>query len=583
MTERQEELSVPLTRHVREARSTHGLKHGDYLRYRKYCAKRLRRIYKSTRFLHGRGNYQKRDLLAEDVKESRMLLIPLVSAERCWAHAAERKQHSEATQRYGSITKHHCARRLKRGVQWAEILSDIARKVANARTALEAEAYASFMAGNFLVQLNGPWDQALQKLTRSKIIYEALARSSSNIDDQIIFKQQIEEIEPVVHFCSYNLQGTGGALPTPAEPLAFFEEDLQVKEMLQGILASNVQGASIPVHELKWWSITVQVHSTALQIELGRIISLREEIALANREGQNISSSSFSSLLAALSEGKSTILAEARNSFLEESTEKKHQVDVLQKVLRGMDYEAAIAKGFWEVERLCLDLEGEIRGPKRHAILEQVNAIHDGIIEAIGNLADLGTGRMGEGDDEVLLQYCNAELSYARGSKSLYIGKLYENVEQHLKAYVLFDRSLTYAEDASENCIFPGAIDSGFTSRVARLSILAEKSRLLAHTQWSGQMDAEELQLETDMKEIGLRDKNALVQPNTMVGNLEEFLSPLGKGKVKFVTDFPPKMRAIPIGPIFVDAAMEEIVMPDLGYRTEQSQSGNKLGRLFGW
>lgn len=43
-------------------------KHDDR---RQYCSRRLRRIYKSVRFLHGRGRYQKKKLEPEGIKDIR--------------------------------------------------------------------------------------------------------------------------------------------------------------------------------------------------------------------------------------------------------------------------------------------------------------------------------------------------------------------------------------------------------------------------------------------------------------------------------------------------------------------------------
>lgn len=39
--------------------------------HRQYCSRRLRRIYKGVRFLHGRGRYQKKRLEPDSVKDER--------------------------------------------------------------------------------------------------------------------------------------------------------------------------------------------------------------------------------------------------------------------------------------------------------------------------------------------------------------------------------------------------------------------------------------------------------------------------------------------------------------------------------
>lgn len=47
---------------------------------RQYCTRRLRRIYKSVKFLHGRGRYQKKKLEPEGVKDVRCRPLPLHKA-----------------------------------------------------------------------------------------------------------------------------------------------------------------------------------------------------------------------------------------------------------------------------------------------------------------------------------------------------------------------------------------------------------------------------------------------------------------------------------------------------------------------
>jgi signal recognition particle subunit SRP68 len=94
-------LSIQVLNIVRNAQAIHGLKHSEYSRYRwviakkllrlsskvqksdhsrsspglivtrQYCSRRLRRVYKATRFLHGRGRYQQKKLEPEAVNEDR--------------------------------------------------------------------------------------------------------------------------------------------------------------------------------------------------------------------------------------------------------------------------------------------------------------------------------------------------------------------------------------------------------------------------------------------------------------------------------------------------------------------------------
>ena len=72
-------LTLDILQIVKVSQSQHGLRHGDHMRYRQYCTRRLARIYKALKFSHGRGRYQKRTLEPELVASADHLLIPLVS------------------------------------------------------------------------------------------------------------------------------------------------------------------------------------------------------------------------------------------------------------------------------------------------------------------------------------------------------------------------------------------------------------------------------------------------------------------------------------------------------------------------
>lgn len=61
----------------------------NYLRYRQYCSRRLRRLRKSVRFMHGRGKFVKKSVTSDIVSSERHLLLPLYNAERAWAYAMQ--------------------------------------------------------------------------------------------------------------------------------------------------------------------------------------------------------------------------------------------------------------------------------------------------------------------------------------------------------------------------------------------------------------------------------------------------------------------------------------------------------------
>lgn len=67
----------------------------DYMRYRQYCARRLRRIRRGLKVTHGRREFKKRAVDTAKVLASgdeRHLELSLMAVERAWAHSMELKE-----------------------------------------------------------------------------------------------------------------------------------------------------------------------------------------------------------------------------------------------------------------------------------------------------------------------------------------------------------------------------------------------------------------------------------------------------------------------------------------------------------
>ena len=81
---------------VKAAQAQNGLRHRDFQRYRQYCARRLRRLRKSVKFLHGKGKaFVGKKVDAETATEARHLYLPLYNAERAWGYAMQLKEVSK--------------------------------------------------------------------------------------------------------------------------------------------------------------------------------------------------------------------------------------------------------------------------------------------------------------------------------------------------------------------------------------------------------------------------------------------------------------------------------------------------------
>lgn len=78
---------------IRVTQNENGLRHGDYMRYRQYCARKLRRMRKNLGMVLADKSHRFKPhaIQASNVKDKDWLMIPLMNAERGWAYAMQLK------------------------------------------------------------------------------------------------------------------------------------------------------------------------------------------------------------------------------------------------------------------------------------------------------------------------------------------------------------------------------------------------------------------------------------------------------------------------------------------------------------
>lgn len=182
--------------------SLNGLRHNDQLRYRQYCSRRLRRLYKVLRFKHGRGRFRQ-VAFPSDFSDTRFLLIPLVMAERAWSFGMQLKADNAAAQTLNPRWRHHAIQRFAKATQHARMLENVCKIHCDQRTQLEAEAYTAFLEGTLLLEKE-KWDEALQLLTRCKRLCEHLGLASDQASGAVL-KAKGQELTPMIRECRYNL------------------------------------------------------------------------------------------------------------------------------------------------------------------------------------------------------------------------------------------------------------------------------------------------------------------------------------------------------------------------------------------
>lgn len=111
---------------IKKSQQQHGLRHGDYQRYRGYCSRRVKRLRKTLHIPQGdRRHYKKKDVTTAHLEgkgaDERFIHIPLILAERAWAYAMQLRQESNTEPR----KKFHLVAKLKKAVVYAHQLQDL--------------------------------------------------------------------------------------------------------------------------------------------------------------------------------------------------------------------------------------------------------------------------------------------------------------------------------------------------------------------------------------------------------------------------------------------------------------------------
>ncbi|KAI9587847.1 signal recognition particle subunit SRP68 [Glossina fuscipes] len=192
---------------IKEAQQQHGLRHGDYQRYRGYCSRRIRRLRKALKFPQGdKRHFKRRDVTFAELTgkraDERFIYIPLISAERAWSYAMQLKQEANTEPR----KRFHLISKLRKACGYALQLQELCTlEIFDARTKLECEAYVAWMHGTLHFELQS-WKTAGEHLKRAQVVYENLAKALPD-DEQELYKAKVNEFTPNLRYCAYNISG----------------------------------------------------------------------------------------------------------------------------------------------------------------------------------------------------------------------------------------------------------------------------------------------------------------------------------------------------------------------------------------
>ncbi|CAM0950248.1 unnamed protein product [Alopecurus aequalis] len=570
-------FSINVLELTRETQMQHGLRHGDYTRYRRYCTARLRRLYKSLKFLHGRGKYTKRNITESTVKDVRFLHVVFYMAERAWSHAMEKKTAGpNAKQRIYMLG------RFRKAVKWATLFSQLCSIKGDSRTSLEAEAYASYMKGTLLFEQEKNIEAAMMNFKNTRTVYEELGKYGS-IENQLLCRQRIEEVEPMIGFCSRKLGGSA----LQAHDLLDMEKEGPAydlfKAKIEAVLSETRSQQAASMTEFNWLGRRFPITSAKTRVSILKAQQLEKDLNGAATESIPAEKklAIFDKLFSAYHDARGCI----RNDLASAGNAENIRDD-----LNGLDKAVSAVLGLRTIERNQLLVSiakskfAKHRDEKNEKITkpEELVRLYDLLIQNTTDLTDLvSSGRdKNEEENSFVHEYELKGLAF-RSERCFYLAKSYSSAGKRTEAYALFCYARSLVDSALHQ--LTNSPDKALVQDLKALSDSCRSNSCIEHATGIMEDESAPERLSTGVSTMSLADdkKKEIKYLVDMLGSYE---SALGEQHTKVpsrIAQFPPPFQSVPCNPIVLDMAYNAIEFPNLENRMKKEKK-SIISRFWG-
>ncbi|EZA61738.1 hypothetical protein DMN91_004411 [Ooceraea biroi] len=543
--------SLEILRIIKEAQQQHGLRHGDYQRYRGYCSRRLRRLRKVLKVPQGdRRHFKRRDITPVMISEDKFLQVPLMMAERAWSYAMQLRQESNTELR----KKFHLISRLKKAAAYSSQLQDLIESVnCDARTKLEAQAYVAWMNGSLQFELQ-LWKQAMENLQKAQVVYGNLASALPEIE-QIVYKARVEELAPSLRYCAYNIGDTSA-----------MDDLMQMRGQLSGELMASLDSLiaqtrekQATTEEVTWRGKscgTVPPRAAGLIIADSKLNQALEKAA-TNQARIDLLEAHLIDCKDALSVVRDHFKNELKNKENDKWSAPQHLINYLQyiRLSRTLERNLALVKAAEESEKAK---------PQDTVRLYEA---------ALHNLVEISQLQ----DDAEFLEEQEAKTKSYRAFRCFYMAQSLAILHRWREAMALYQRSLQHLKDALKyDKILPTALKNDLHT----LESSVEAAQYAAHAH-SVLEDGQEEESGTNKL---AKSKKPLHE------RLHEYREdPALLTKQPNVYKLPPPMHSIPCKPLFFDLAFNMVEFPDLSHKMGDQAKRGQAGLtgfvkgLWGW
>ncbi|OQR93199.1 signal recognition particle [Achlya hypogyna] len=561
-------LSLPILETIKFSQQQNGLRFGDYARYRQHCARRLRRLRKGLKFTHGKGKgFVAKEVTAANAAEVRHLMLPLYHSERAWSYAMqlredERNDKEENGDEASSRIKFHLMGRLKKAVVWSDKLASLCTERADARTSLEAEAYASYMAGN-LALYKEEWKLALEKFSTAQRIYSELAKVGTSVQQDLVH-QILEEISPFMRYCEYNLNMLSGS--SSADMLHELRESTTsalLQSKIDQVFHEEAKTKAKTMAQITWNGRAITIPSDDLSVAM-----VRPEEHLAKLAKPDLTEKKRDAVYVDLFGCYDNILRQLANERTKTDSMKsgfmaeaqRENIAALEEYTRFLKLAHTAARNLVLLQQLKARLNVD-RSPG--------DMIH--IVEVLLQNIDEMQAVPGAASHPLMAHKFAVLQPVLRAMRANYVAQMYLAGKKFPEAMALYEQ----AKENVQQAVATPETDAEVRGLLQELQtqVLGAPARVNASAFLHGSTESVRAGLEAlNVSDAG--GKSLLERQNDYDGGR--------RGRAHDIVKLPPAMVAVPPKPLLFDIAFTELALPDVQGRIDELNP-KPSGGLFGW
>ncbi|KAG5853746.1 hypothetical protein ANANG_G00029560 [Anguilla anguilla] len=563
-----EGLGLEILQIIKESQQQHGLRHGDYQRYRGYCSRRMRRLRKTLGFRMGnRHKFTGKKVTVEMLSDNRYLLLVLMEAERAWSYAMQLKQEANTEPR----KRFHLLSRLRKAAKHGEHLGRLCESHrVDAKTKLEAQAYTSYLSGMVQFELQ-QWKAAMEAFNKCKTIYEKLA-SAFTEELAVLYHQRVEEISPNIRYCAYNIGDQNAMNDLMQMRLSAGGGGGMMAEKLETLITQTRAKQAATMSEVEWRGRTVPVKIDKARIFL---LGLGDTEAPSRRSVPARAAVSggrawHPELLHAANEDTKerlyeTLLAECRDTI--QAVREEIKSDAKQRE-RAVDADTGKVSNLQYLHRQTEGCRSPASESKRGPRPQDLIRLYDIILQSLAELSAL----QGLEEDHTFQKEVSLKTLVYKAYRCFFIAQSYVLVKKWSEALVLYERVLKYARE----------VQTKAKSLNNSLQDLPDVQELIS------EVNAEKYSLQAaailDTGDAAEAPQQLQVKDNKpLCERLEAFhLDPALLGKQPNLVPFPPDFQPVPCKPLFFDLALNHVAFPPLDDKVEQKGKGGLTGYIKG-